>query len=85
MLLLTGMVLIIVEPGRELLSIVFWIKMALLSCALLLTAVIQKLVRAPSSLLERSQFSAGVLAALSLALWTATLSAGRWIAYLPHG
>jgi len=37
-LLCTGIILIIGEPGRELLSPVFWLKMSLLACVLLVTA-----------------------------------------------
>lgn len=84
-LLLSGIVLIIAEPGRELLSNVFWLKMSLLVCALLLTAVLQKWLRSGPDFEARRRVMAGVLAVVSILLWTAILSAGRWIAYAEHG
>ena len=84
-LLFSGIVLIVGEPGRELLSDVFWLKMTLLACALLLTLGVQLSLRGGGGFWERRR-AVGVLVALaSLAVWTAILAAGRWIAYVEHG
>src|SRR5579884_3289287 len=46
-LLLSGTILIIGEPGRELLSPVFWVKMSLLACVLIITGVFQLTLTRP--------------------------------------
>ena len=84
-LLLSGVLLIIGEPGRELLSEVFWLKMSLLVCALVLTGVIQHVLRGGGSFWERRRAIAAGAAIASLVLWTAILASGRWIAYVEHG
>ena len=84
-LLGSGILLIVGEPGRELLSDVFWLKMSLLVAALLLTLGIQRGARAGASFWERRRPVAVVVALVSLAVWTAILAAGRWIAYVEHG
>ena len=82
-LLATGLLQIMAEPGRELLNWIFWTKMALIVGAVLFTAPVQRL-------LEDCRFrdlSAGkratvrACALLSLLLWVAVLTCGRWIAY----
>lgn len=84
-LLFSGIVLIVGEPGRELLSDVFWLKMMLLVCALLLTLGIQRSMRGGGGFWERRRVVAALVALVSLAVWTAILAAGRWIAYVEHG
>jgi hypothetical protein len=83
-LLLTGAVLIIGEPARELLNSVFRLKMLMLLGVLAITLVLAQRSRAQAAYWERSRFRrrmAMTLAALSVVLWCAILTAGRWIAY----
>jgi hypothetical protein len=83
-LLASGSVLIVAEPGRELLSVVFWLKMSLLATVLLVTAAVQ-LAHAHSGFWERQRVLATLTAVVSIALWVGVLAAGRWIAYVEHG
>ncbi len=84
-LLASGTMLIIAEPGRELLSDVFWLKMSLLACALAVTGAIHYVVNHGPHFWERQRIVAGVTALASLVLWVGILAAGRWIAYMAHG
>lgn len=84
-LLCSGALLIVGEPGRELLSQVFWLKMKLLVGALALTAGIQLGVRNGAGFWERRRLIAVLVALVSLAIWVCVLAAGRWIAYVEHG
>lgn len=84
-LLASGTILIIGEPGRELLSDVFWIKMSLLLGALAVTGIIHYVVNHGAQFWERRRAVAWVTAVASLMLWVAILAAGRWIAYMAHG
>jgi hypothetical protein len=83
-LLATGILMIIGEPVRSLESPVFQLKMALLVAAMIVTLSYQvPLGRDPSfwdfSIGRRG--GAGIIAVLSLLLWTGIVFAGRWIAY----
>jgi hypothetical protein len=86
-LLITGSVLIIGEPRRSLLNSTFYLKMALLAVALVLTAILQwSLSAAPKVpnknarwLVEQSAATASIL------VWSGILFAGRWIAYTQAG
>lgn len=80
-LALSGLLLIIAEPERELVNPIFWIKMALIVVTILITWVHHR------SLL---QFTSGAIdaamkgrAALLLLLWCVVILCGRWIAYSP--
>jgi hypothetical protein len=87
-LLITGILLIIGEPRRSLLNSTFYLKMALLAFALVLTAGLQwSLSRAPESWdRNRGRRTAGrVAASVSILLWCGILFAGRWIAYTQAG
>ncbi|WP_174279133.1 DUF6644 family protein [Sphingomonas bacterium] len=86
-LLTTGLLQIMAEPARELLNWVFWTKMGLIVGAALFTAPVRRL-------LEDRRFrdlSAGRRAAIrtcalvSLVMWVAVLTCGRWIAYAGGG
>jgi hypothetical protein len=81
----SGSVLIIGEPKRELLSEVFWIKMSLLVCAVLLTAVFQRPLGQHAQYWEHRKLAGRLLGSISLLLWVSILSAGRLIAYFEHG
>jgi hypothetical protein len=83
--LLTGLLLIVAEPARELLSAVFWWKMGLLFVVVGLTVWAHRaILRTPSNILLQQTWLAKVVSALSLLLWLAVITAGRWIAYLEH-
>jgi hypothetical protein len=83
-LLATGSLLIIGEPRRSLLNVTFYLKMALLALALLLTAALQWSLSSAPDFWERDRRRriAGRLAATtSMLVWCGILFAGRWIAY----
>ncbi len=84
-LLCSGTILIIGEPGRELLSQVFWIKMFLLIAALILTATFQQVLQRNKSFWDRNRLAAITLGSVSLVIWVGIVAAGRWIAYVEHG
>ena len=79
----TGAILIIGEPGRELESQVFWLKMSMLACVLILTGAFQ--FGAFRGFWEHRRVLATLTALASLCLWVAIVAAGRWIAYMGHG
>jgi len=86
-LLATGSLLIIGEPRRSLVNTTFYLKMALLLVAILLTATLQRMVlAAPEVFEDRSRQLAGrALATVSILVWCGILFAGRWIAYTQAG
>jgi hypothetical protein len=86
-LLVTGSLLIIGEPRRSLVNTTFYLKMALLLVAIVLTATLQRMVLASPGVFEdRSRQMAGrALATLSILVWCCILFAGRWIAYTQAG
>ncbi|QPF90716.1 DUF6644 family protein [Bradyrhizobium commune] len=87
MLLITGSLLIIGEPRRSLVNTTFYLKMALLLVAILLTATLQRTaLGSPGFLEDRSRRLTGqALATLSVLVWCGVLFAGRWIAYTQAG
>jgi hypothetical protein len=80
-LLLSGLTLILADPARELLNEVFWLKMASLMGAVVMTALFQFVSARGSGFWDRRRLAAGVTAAVWLVLWVGTAAAGRWIAY----
>jgi hypothetical protein len=87
-LLITGSLLIIGEPRRSLLNTTFYLKMALLVVAVVLTLALQWSLRAAPEFWERDRGRrvAGQLAAtVSILVWCSILFAGRWIAYTQVG
>jgi hypothetical protein len=87
-LLITGSLLIIGEPRRSLLNSTFYLKMALLAVAILLTAGLQRSISSSPNFWDRDRGRriAGKLAATtSLLVWCGILFAGRWIAYTQAG
>jgi len=81
-LLATGLIMIVGEPGRSLKNPAFQLKMALLAGALIVTVLCQRrLRRAPTAGPAGTGVLARSLAILSLLLWTGIIFAGRWIAY----
>jgi hypothetical protein len=87
-LLITGSLLIIGEPRRSLLNSTFYLKMALLAVAIVLTALLQWSLSSSPNFgdKDRGRRMAGQLAATaSILVWCGILFAGRWIAYTQAG
>ena len=83
-LLVTGAVMIIADPARSLKNPFFQLKMGLLLAAMIVTAFYQfRLARGADLLKTKAQGRGAAIAIAipSLALWTAIVFAGRWIAY----
>lgn len=84
-LLITGSLLIIGEPGRSLLNPAFWLKMLMLLVVALLTVMLQRPLTTNAGYWEASggrMAAAKGIAVVSLALWSCIVFAGRWIAYV---
>jgi hypothetical protein len=87
-LLVTGSLLIIGEPRRSLVNATFYLKMALLAVAIVLTAGLQRSISSSPNLWDgtRGRRIAGrFVAAVSILVWCGILFAGRWIAYTQAG
>ena len=87
-LLVTGSLLIVGEPRRSLLNSTFYLKMALLAVAILLTAGMQRSLSSSPNFWDRDRTRriAGQFAAtVSILVWCSILFAGRWIAYTQAG
>ena len=82
-LLISGVILIIGEPGRDLKNATFWTKMALIACAIALTFTLERPVLRDAGFWERPgrRLAARVMALLSMACWVGITLCGRWIAY----
>jgi hypothetical protein len=88
LLLVTGIMLIVAEPGRELLSTPFRIKMLLVLSVALLTYVFQAAIARDEgywSASESRKRLGGAIGATSLILCVSIVAAGRLIAYVEHG
>jgi Family of unknown function (DUF6644) len=87
-LLITGSLLIIGEPRRSLVNSTFYLKMALLAVAVLLTAGLQGLISSSPNFWDRDlwrRMMGRLAATLSIVVWCGILFAGRWIAYTQAG
>lgn len=87
-LLATGILLIIGEPTRSLQNSTFYLKMALLAVAIVVTVVLQWSLSADPHFWDKGQTRqiAGRLAATaSILIWCGVIFAGRWIAYTEVG
>ena len=87
-LLITGSLLIIGEPRRSLLNSTFYLKMALLAVAILLTAWLQWTLSSSPNFWNRDRgrrVAGQLVACLSVLVWCGILFAGRWIAYTQAG
>ena len=82
-LLASGALLIIAEPGRSLRNPAFQLKMLLLAAAIAVTLVLQRRLRRDASFGDRGapRLAATAIAVVSMLLWCAIIFAGRWIAY----
>jgi hypothetical protein len=80
----TGAIMIIGEPARSLKNPAFQLKMMLLVAALVVTGLIQFFQRRYAGFGDLGSGPRAVavtVAVVSLALWSAIIFAGRWIAY----
>ena len=87
-LLITGSLLIVGEPRRSLLNATFYLKMALLALAVVLTVGLQwSLAAAPQFWDKRlgARVALRLAATLSILAWCGVIFAGRWIAYTQVG
>jgi hypothetical protein len=87
-LLITGSLLIIGEPRRSLVNSTFYLKMALLAVAIVLTAGLQRLIASSPDFWDRDRrrrMMGRLAATLSIVVWCGILFAGRWIAYTQAG
>jgi len=86
-LLLTGSLLIVGEPRRSLLNTTFYIKMALLAVALVLTGLLQWSLASPGFWDQDNarRVAARLAATASLLAWCGIIFAGRFIAYTHVG
>lgn len=83
-LLITGALMVVGEPARELLSFSFWLKMALVAIGSLIAAAFQIAVRRNERRWEESLVKRLViksLAILTLLIWAGIIVLGRLIAY----
>lgn len=83
-LLITGLILLLAEPSRQLLSPYFWTKMALVVVVALTTLWFQQSVqRAAPVWRPRLKTGRGLRASAlgMVAVWAAIMVLGRWIAY----
>ena len=83
-LLITGALMVVGEPARELLSFSFWLKMALVAIGSLTAAAFQIAVRRNERRWEESLVKRLViksLAILTLLIWAGIIVLGRLIAY----
>jgi hypothetical protein len=81
-LAVTGTLLTITEPSRELMNPAFRAKMIMIVLVGTLTAVIGRLLRRDGRFWDDHARAAILVAASSLVLWLGILTAGRWIAYV---
>ena len=82
-LITTGLLQIMAEPGRELLNWIFWTKMGLIIGAVLLTAPVRRFLedRRFRDLPAGKRAIVRTCALLSLTFWVLVVVCGRWIAY----
>jgi uncharacterized membrane protein len=82
-LLVTGFIMIMGEPDRELRNWIFWAKMALIVSAVLVTMPVRRMLDECRfrDLAPNRQQVIRLLALVSLLLWVTVIVCGRWIAY----
>jgi hypothetical protein len=84
-LLASGSILIIGEPGRSLMNPAFGLKMLMLIIVAGLTAILQRPLATEAGYWDASDGRRALargIAVLSLTLWSCIVFAGRWIAYV---
>lgn len=81
-LALSGLLLIVGEPARELLALSFWMKMTALAAALTISLSLARQLRRGQAPEEAASPSLPRLrASVALVLWAAVIVLGRFIAY----
>ena len=82
-LLVTGFVLLLAEPGRQLLNPYFWTKMVLVVIAALSTGRLRQSIERNASVWQSPILAYGVRvgAVCLIGVWAAIMVMGRWIAY----
>ena len=84
LLLATGILMVIGEPGRELISFSFWLKMALVAIGAAVAAVFLRTVKRVERRWEQTLVlrpSIRTLAVVTFLIWAAIIVLGRLIAY----
>jgi uncharacterized membrane protein SirB2 len=81
-LAITGSILVIGEPDRDLPNPAFQTKMAALAAAIVLTLVVRRQIGKQESFWEARPLAAKLAAGASLLLWLGIVVAGRWAAYV---
>jgi hypothetical protein len=84
LLLATGILMVIAEPVRELLTFSFWLKMALVAVGALTATIFQRTLRRHEQRWEETlvhRTSIQGLAILTFVLWACVIVLGRLIAY----
>ncbi len=80
-LALSGSILIIGEPSRELQNPYFRAKMVMLATVIVITLVVQLQNKKNATYWETRRAAARLTGLASLLLWVGIVTAGRWIAY----
>ncbi len=82
-LLLSGSILIVGEPERDLQTPVFWLKMSLIVGMIILTLILERPVLRNADFWETParKVISRLLAVVGLAGWVGIVLCGRWIAY----
>lgn len=81
-LTISGAILVIGEPDRDLPNPAFQAKMAALAAAIVLTLVVRRQIGRQDTFWEARPIAAKVAAMASLLLWLGIVVAGRWAAYV---
>ena len=85
-LVATGIVLLISEPVRNMVNIIFWLKMGFLAVAIAFSLVFFRAVRARMENFDVTADGRAALRSGAVALtvlWCVVITGGRWIAYAP--
>jgi len=85
-LALTGIILILAEPLREIMAISFWLKMILLAIAIVISVRFLRAVHSKDLYVQdHGPIDAGLRrnAVVTIAIWVAIIFLGRFIAYDP--
>jgi hypothetical protein len=81
LMLATGILMVIGEPVRELVTFSFWLKMVLVAAGTLIAAAFQKAVRKREQQWEPPPGTSKWLAVFTFLIWVCIIVLGRLIAY----